>query len=93
MTRKQTYTARLLWDIKCIIQEDFLPCQAEPPWQTFSLLRKSERRQVGFIETICVVLFNLLMRLGEEDVFWEMGFFYYKIERMALVFPMGEESH
>lgn len=38
-------------------------------------------------------LLNLLMSLGEEDMFWEMVFFYYKIERMSLVFPMGEESH
>lgn len=39
---KETYVAPSLWDIKCIIQEAFLPCQLEPSWQTFSLLRKQE---------------------------------------------------
>lgn len=57
------YMVRLLWDIKCITQEAFLPYQAEPPWQTFFLLRKSERRQVGFIESICVVPFEFIDEL------------------------------
>ena len=59
---------RLLWDIKCIIQEAFLLCHAEPPWHTFSLLMKeqNERRQVGFIGSVSVVLVNLLMSLGRK---------------------------
>lgn len=75
---------RSLWNIKCIIQEAFLPCQPEPSWQTFSLLRKREEASWFHREYLCC---PLLMSLGEEDMFWEMGFFYYKTERMTLVFP------
>lgn len=85
---------RLLWDIKCIIQEAFLLCHAEPPWHTFSLLRKeqNERRQVGFIGSVSVVLVNLLMSLGRKTCSGR-GPLYYKRKEWTLVSLRGEESH